>query len=379
MIGHEAEGESKMRNNPKRWLKALIVLLSCTILGGANRCADCGEGTYYSETSRKCLPKLGQGVQVDSSSGMIVSQLSDEAVASLQVAVAELQNRIETLESTTTNHADDIAANTDAVLSLPDFSGWDTSAADDFDGNYTSLANLPSLPSASVNDLGNYLTVDTGSHSVVLSGANLKVLDGTGSTDCSGSCNGLGNILVGYDEGSAGNKSGSHNLVVGSGHTYLSYGGFVAGRNNGLEEAYCSVSGGQGNVASAPYASISGGVDNTATGDSASVSGGRLNSAVSDYSWIGGGESNQVNAQYGSIVGGDNNLVGQNGRYGVVSGGKLNTVTASWATTGGGSYNTASGEGATVSGGTYGEASGVLSAVTGDYGQHANDQFEVKP
>jgi len=289
-----------MRDSRKTLFQALVVVLSCSILGGANRCADCGEGTYYSETGRKCLPKLGEGVQVDTSSGMIVAQLSDEAVAALQVSMLGLQNRIETLETTTTNHTSAIAANTDVVTGLPSFEGWDTNVADDFDGSYTSLSSAPVALAA----LATYLDVNQTNHLITVSGANLKITDGTGSTACSGGCSGLGNVIVGYDEGAAQNKEGAHNLVVGPDHTYLSYAGFVAGRQNSLEAEFGSVCGGYGNVVSAEHASISGGVDNSATGDGASVSGGRLNSAQADASWVGGGESNRAEANYSSVTGG---------------------------------------------------------------------------
>ena len=55
----------------------------------------------------------------------------------------------------------------------------------------------------------------------------MLVTDGTGSTW--GANDGLGNLIVGYDEGTSepnpDDKGGSHNLVVGPEHTYRSYGG----------------------------------------------------------------------------------------------------------------------------------------------------------
>ena len=327
-------GGTTMNVTRKHLLHAAVIFLSSTILGGASRCTDCGPGTYYSETTRKCEARLGAGVEIDANTGAIVAQLSDEAIASLQTSVMGLQSRIETLETASANHATDIAANSDALLNLPDFAGWDTNVADDFDGSYASLSGAPDALLSMVNDLSSYVSVDTVNHSIVMSGVNLQVVDGSASTVCSGSCNGLGNVVVGYDEGSTANKSGSHNLVVGSNHTYISYGGFIAGRNNSLEAEFGSVSGGQGNVVSAECASISGGVDNSATGDSASVSGGSLNAAISNYAWIGGGESNRATANYSAV-----------------SGGRLNEASGQFATVGGGRDNEAAAQYSSVTGG----------------------------
>ena len=92
-----------------------------------------------------------------------------------------------------------------------------------------------------IEGLENYLSVDEENHTVLFSGANLQVVSGEGSTDAP--VNGLGNIIVGYDENTSDDKSGSHNLVVGYGHTYSSYGGFVAGQDNSITGAFSSVSG----------------------------------------------------------------------------------------------------------------------------------------
>ena len=68
---------------------------------------------------------------------------------------------------------------------------------------------------------------------IVVSGANLYVNNGTGSTG--GPVNGLGNLVIGYNElrGAGDDRSGSHNLVVGSRNNYSSYGGLVGGLQAG--------------------------------------------------------------------------------------------------------------------------------------------------
>ena len=107
---------------------------------------------------------------------------------------------------------------------------------------------------------------------VYFTGCNVHIVSGAGATD--GAVNGLGNLIVGYNEdvavlfpGSpASLRSGSHNLVVGPGHSYSRYGGLVAGFINIITGSYASVSGGNGNTASGDYSSVSGGNDNRASG-----------------------------------------------------------------------------------------------------------------
>ena len=93
-----------------------------------------------------------------------------------------------------------------------------------------------------VDGLENYLTVNESTNTVLISGANLQVVSGGGSTGAT--VNGTGNIIIGYDEDNGDDKSGSHNLVVGYGHTYSSYGGIVVGYENSITGEYSSVSGG---------------------------------------------------------------------------------------------------------------------------------------
>jgi len=102
---------------------------------------------------------------------------------------------------------------------------------------------------------------------VYVTGANLHVRNGMKAT---GSLNGLGNLIVGYNEPRAEDdlsRLGSHNLVLGSRQNYSSYGGVVAGAFNEISAPYASVLGGAGNVAAAPNAAILGGRGNVAAPD----------------------------------------------------------------------------------------------------------------
>ena len=156
--------------------------------------------------------------------------------------------------------------------------------------------------------LGTYLRIGTHNSkpAVIFEATNVLVADGTGSTVTS-PANGLGNLIVGYDESTSDpvdDKTGSHNLVVGYGHTYSSYGGLVAGYNNNVTGAYGSVSGGWGNTASGSTSSVSGGSSNTASGALSSVSGGGFNTASGHYSSVSGGNTREASDSFDWRAGG---------------------------------------------------------------------------
>ena len=135
-----------------------------------------------------------------------------------------------------------------------------------------------------------------------ITGANLHVRNALGSTE---TADGLGNVVIGYNEGSFGfERTGSHNLVVGSEHGWTSFGGLVAGQANQIMAPYSSVTGGSENTANGPYASVSGGRNNVSVGDYASVSGGGGNVAFGTYASVSGGKLNRAFGELASISGG---------------------------------------------------------------------------
>jgi len=157
----------------------------------------------------------------------------------------------------------------------------------------------------------------TGINLTVVSG-NLNIESGSGATN--GSVNGLGNLIVGYNENDLNyTKTGSHNIVVGNNHGYSSYGGIVGGNANIISGTYSfavgqsntasgnfsSVSSGISNIASGFYSSVSGGQLNIASGNAASVSGGAINTASSVQSSVSGGASNTASATDSSVAGGN--------------------------------------------------------------------------
>jgi len=144
----------------------------------------------------------------------------------------------------------------------------------------------------------------TGPHWII-EGVNVHVRSGSGSTvdgclsrtpgfpNCE-SLTGLGNLIVGYNEETPVRgfprdvRTGSHNLVVGKWHSYNSFAGLVAGRQNRVTGAEASVTGGQNNEASGRNGSVSGGHRNLASGLVASVSGGQDREAPDDFNWAAG-------------------------------------------------------------------------------------------
>jgi len=71
---------------------------------------------------------------------------------------------------------------------------------------------------------------DGAANEVVISGANLRIVNGLGSTETT---NGLGNLIVGYNElrnipDFPDVRTGSHNVVVGELNNFSSFGGLVA-------------------------------------------------------------------------------------------------------------------------------------------------------
>jgi hypothetical protein len=197
---------------------------------------------------------------------------------------------------------------------------------------------------------------------IQFSGANLQVIDGSGLET---TINGTGNLILGYDP-SPGTQTGSHDLLLGgTGNSYTSYGGIVAGFSNRLSE---------------PYASILGGASNTAWGYASTVTGGYSNKTSAAFSTIGGGCSNltgvgaiTVNPNctnlssyphgFTSVTGGMGNQAETENS--AVSGGGGNTASGVDSAVSAGKENKATGEGSSISGGGGGEASGVLASVAG--------------
>eukprot|EP00457_Paulinella_chromatophora_P000241 gb/GEZN01000241.1/.p1 GENE.gb/GEZN01000241.1/~~gb/GEZN01000241.1/.p1 ORF type:complete len:1626 (+),score=238.51 gb/GEZN01000241.1/:213-4880(+) len=203
----------------------------------------------------------------------------------------------------------------------------------------------------------------------IVAGCNLVVINGLGSTE---SINSKGNIILGYNE-PPGVSEGSHNLVIGPGHSYTSFGGLVVGKKNEIRAPYATVTGGRGNVAAGTYASVSGGQSNTARGDSSSVAGGAQNTAKGDNSAILGGAGNDAGGNYDTISGGQSNVA--QGPYASISGGNENVAIGYTSSVLGGSENEVKGRFSTISGGAGNRALGEKSSVSGGQGNEAAGDY----
>ena len=169
---------------------------------------------------------------------------------------------------------------------------------------------------------------------VVFEKCNVYIRSGSGQTD--GAVNGLGNLIIGYNETTVENlkRTGSHNLVIGPEHAYASFGGLVVGRENTISAPYSSVTGGRLNTASGLGASVSGGSVNTASKDFASVSGGKSNEATGLNASVSGGTSNRAQGDFSSVTGGSDNAA--SGFAAGISGGSGNVAKGNYTSISGG-------------------------------------------
>jgi hypothetical protein len=179
------------------------------------------------------------------------------------------------------------------------------------------------LRASSVQALAPFVKVDFGTENgvvgpnIVFSGANIHVVSGSGNTWDNFNPTGLGNLIIGYDEGyieQIPNRTGVHNLIVGRYHefTRLAFGGIVSGEQNILNGAEEALIGGASNTTNTSFGVIVGGVGNsTIFGSPTSpngsyaqvVVGGAQNSTAGAVSCIFGGTGNVQNADFGVILG----------------------------------------------------------------------------
>lgn len=137
-------------------------------------------------------------------------------------------------------------------------------------------------------------------------------------------------------------KTGSHNLIIGTQHEYTSYAGIVVGERSRIVAPYAAVTGGRRHNVVGEHGSVSGGDANNASGDQASVSGGRGNWARATRSSILGGGFNRTDGTSATVSGGDSNNAAENGS--VVSGGVLNIAAERFSSVGGGRLRTTADE-----------------------------------
>jgi ribosomal protein S6 len=178
----------------------------------------------------------------------------------------------------------------------------------------------------------------TGLLDVYFTGTNIHILNGQGSTE--GAPNGKGNLIIGYNElrrpGNPTVRTGSHNLIVGVGMNYSSYGGINAGFWNTISGPFASVFGGGENSATGLYNVVVGGGSNVAGGFGSNL--------------VAGGVGNKAFGNLDVIAGGQHNVT--NGGASVITGGFANQTFRLYSSVTGGSNNIAQADKSTVSGGS---------------------------
>jgi hypothetical protein len=119
-------------------------------------------------------------------------------------------------------------------------------------------------------------------------GVNVQITNGTGNTS---EVNGLGNLIVGYQEprccysgnecwdSETNERGGSHNLIVGYQNNYRAHSSLVVGG---------------GNSSWAPFSAVLGGLSNLATEGCSVVLGGSGNWCFSERAGILGGQGNRI-------------------------------------------------------------------------------------
>lgn len=274
----------------------------------------------------------------------------EQRVAELETQNADLQLRVSALESMLTA----MDARLEAVEATAEANAGAVASLDARTAtNEEGLAELQDRL-VHVRREGNELWIE---------GANLRVANGLAETATE---NGLGNLVIGYDESRNGGdlRTASHSLVIGPEHDRTGWGVLVAGRRNAALGAHATAAGGSGNVASGVESAVLGGQGNEAGGDQSAVSGGfggeasgrhsvtvggQNGSAEGDTSVVVGGRSNAATGTSAAVLGGDGNRA--EGNRSAVAGGTGNTAAALYSAVSGGTGNSAGGTAATVGGG----------------------------
>mmetsp|Transcript_22411 Transcript_22411/g.32100 ORF Transcript_22411/g.32100 Transcript_22411/m.32100 type:complete len:237 (-) Transcript_22411:336-1046(-) len=206
--------------------------------------------------------------------------------------------------------------------------------------NVPSPSYCPRGPFASKADFdalkAKTLCIDSSSdaNDLYFSGCDVHVENG-GVAESTSDINGKGNLIIGYHEEDAISSdgttitggtawSGSHNIIVGPGHSYSAHTGIVVGAANSITGDYSSVTGGYENSASKYAPSVSGGHKNSATGIGSSVVAGMNNDAAGEDSSVTGGFFNKAGGRYSCVIAGEQNEA--NGESSSVTGGTNNKV-----------------------------------------------------
>jgi hypothetical protein len=147
----------------------------------------------------------------------------DSRLAALEAGLAGLQAQVTTNATAIGANAADIAVNQGEISAHTASIAVITS---DVAANQASISTNSAAIGSNTAGIAALDTTFSGTTRVgdllTFSGVNVQIVDGSGDT--SGPTNGLGNLIIGYDENTTGvAHTGSHNLVLGSEHEYTSF------------------------------------------------------------------------------------------------------------------------------------------------------------
>lgn len=336
----------------------VVGALALTLVGSAVYGARTGQLAARAErllALLKLVDGAGSGLDADTVRGLTperIASLAANDTAPLEAQIVELKDKLATM-SFTAQHGAALETRIREVerrlaACLADGAAGNTAALE------ARIRELETrLASVSLQDDGKTLR---------FSSVNVQVVSGSGATN--GPPNGVGNLIIGYNEHENGvcfdpydrhsyycpmSRGGSHNLIVGQGHNYTSFGGIVAGQSNSISAPFASVCGGAFNDAGGLHSSVSGGAHNEARGGASSVTGGFRGRAEADLSWVGGGKDNRARGFAASVSGGEENAA--DGDSSSVSGGLENRAGGSFSSVSGGIWRVAPAEGNWAAGG----------------------------
>ena len=198
----------------------------------------------------------------------------------------------------------------------------------------TALQNqVATLEAQTVEGLNDYLSVNDSTHTVMVSGANLQVVNGdpAGPTvGFSNAVNGKGNLILGYNVQGVDTvyaRTGSHCLVMGRYNDYNSRYSIVHGRGSSTNGNHAVTLAGYNNLTTSDYAATLGGFANENNGLRSVIVGGQGNRVLEGFDGvIVGGGSNENNGLQSVIVGGIGNTLESEGSRAVLIGGNANRI-----------------------------------------------------
>ena len=141
----------------------------------------------------------------------------------LSIEVSQLKSTIDDLQRLISGGSEGSSSLTSQITSVEDRIGRVESLTTSFEPRISFLERKTQS-----------ITMEESSQSLIITGVNLHIRNGEGKT---WTTNGAGNLIVGYNEGN-GNRSGSHNIVIGPCHSFSSHSGIVTGMSNIISGTY---------------------------------------------------------------------------------------------------------------------------------------------